>query len=275
MIMDGTSLSLKIKQELKEKVATKKRKPTLAVFVIGSNMASEIYVNKKVKFGADIGVCVNVVKMPENTTQSSLNNKIKALNKSKKIDGIIVQLPLPKHLNESKAINLISPTKDVDGLTTVNQGKLFCKDAHAIVPCTPLGVLTILNQYNIALQGKLAVVVGRSNLVGKPVAQLLLNNNSTVINCHSKTQNLKEITKLADILICAVGKAKIITAEMVKKDAVVIDVGMNRDENGKLCGDVDFDNVSKVAQYITPVPGGVGPMTVAMLFRNLINNNLK
>lgn len=243
--------------------------PGLAVVIVGDDPASKVYVNNKKKACEEVGFYSEEYALPAETTQEELMNLIRKLNEKCDIDGILVQLPLPKHLDEKAVIEAISPKKDVDAFHASNVGKIMIGD-YKFLPCTPAGVMELIKSTGIEISGKNCVVIGRSNIVGKPMAMLLLHANGTVTICHSKTQNLKEICKSADILVAAVGKAKFVTADMVKDGAVVIDVGMNRDENGKLCGDVDFACVEPIASYITPVPGGVGPMTIAMLMRNTL-----
>ena len=243
--------------------------PGLAVVLVGNDSASRVYVNNKKKACEEIGIYSEEFTMPEETTQEQLMELIDTLNKSEKVHGILVQLPLPRHLNEKEVINTIRPEKDVDAFHPANVGKIMIGDFD-FVPCTPAGVMELIHESGIDVAGKECVVIGRSNIVGKPQAMLLLHENGTVTICHSRTKDLKEVTKRADILVAAVGKAKFVTSDMVKKGAVVIDVGMNRDENGKLCGDVDFEQVKEVAGAITPVPGGVGPMTIAMLMKNTV-----
>lgn len=272
IIIDGKLVA----QEVKAKVSKKVKKlqengitPGLAVIIIGNNQASRIYVNNKKKACAEISIYSKEYALPNTTSQKELIELISKLNNDDSINGILVQLPLPNHINEKAVIEAIDPLKDVDAFHEINVGKIMI-GKYDLLPCTPAGIIELLNSQNIEIEGKHCVVVGRSNIVGKPMAMLLLHRNGTVTICHSKTKNLKEICKNADILIAAVGKAKFITSDMVKKGAVVIDVGMNKDENSKLCGDVDFDNVKKIASYITPVPGGVGPMTIAMLMKNTV-----
>lgn len=279
-IMDGKKLSDKIKEQIRVELEsihnTSHRKCSLAVVLIGENPASKIYVNNKIKACELVGIESHFIKLSENATQEEAEMEVKKLAESD-IDGILVQLPLPKHLDEKKILDLIPTDKDVDGFCAENIGKLTLGE-DTLYSCTPYGVMQILKEYNIDLKGKNAVVIGRSNIVGKPMALLLLKESCTVSICHSKTENLSFYTKNADILVVAIGKAKFVTGDMVKEGAVVIDVGMDRDENGKLCGDVDFDSVSKVCSYITPVPGGVGPMTIAMLMYNTLSaykNHLK
>ncbi len=269
-ILNGKELSAKIKSQLNEEVKTLNGKVGLAVIIVGDNPASRVYVNNKKKACEEIGFVSEEYALPETTTQEELVNLVKQLNQKKSINGILVQLPLPKHLDEKAVIETISPEKDVDAFHVSNVGKILIGDYH-FLSCTPAGVMELIHEAGIEVAGKECVVIGRSNIVGKPMALLLLHENGTVTVCHSKTQNLKEVTKRADILVVAIGRAKFVTADMVKPGAVVIDVGMDRDENGKLCGDVDFESVEKVAGAITPVPGGVGPMTIAMLMKNTLN----
>lgn len=268
MLLDGKTTSNLIKEELKEKIRQIKEKynqePHLAIIQVGNISASNIYIRNKIRDCNEIGIIPHYIHFSEETKKEELEKKITELNNDQSINGIIVQLPLPKHLDERAIIEKIDPIKDVDGFAITNKGALFC-NLDTMYPATPKGIMTLLERYNIEIEGKRAVVVGRSNIVGKPIAMMLLNKNATVTICHSRTRDLKEICKTADILISCVGKAKMITSDMVKKDAVIVDVGMNRDENGKLCGDVDFDNVKNIASYISPVPGGVGPMTIASL----------
>jgi len=271
MLIDGKKLANEIRQGLKKRVENLKKKgiiPKLAIILVGEDSASKVYINMKMVSGKEVGIQTELHKFPENVKEAELINLIQKLNNDEKVHGILVQLPLPKHINENRVIEKISPEKDVDGLTSINMFRLLFKDEF-LVPCTPKGVIKMLDYHKIDLTGKNAVVVGRSKIVGKPMALMLLNRNATVTVCHSKTKDLKEHTKEADILVVAVGKAKLITKDMVKEGAIVIDVGINRVE-GKLCGDVDFENVKDVASYITPVPGGVGPMTVAMVLENTL-----
>lgn len=269
IIIDGKSVADKITEQLKQKISQLQDKPHLAVIQIGNNAASTIYVNLKKKKAEEIGIKSTVINLDENIEEKELIYKIEKLNNDNSVHAILVQLPLPKHINESNIIKAITPNKDVDGFTAQNTGDLFNGIKPKAYPCTPKGVLKLLKEYNIKIQGKHAVIVGRSNIVGKPLAIMLLNEHATVTICHSKTKNLPEITKQADILISAVGK-KIIFKDMVKKNAVVIDVGIFKDENNKTTGDVDFENVKEIAAYITPVPKGVGPMTIACLMENTI-----
>ena len=251
IIIDGKQIAKEIREKLKNELLEKNIKPTLAVILVGNHDASKVYVRNKNKACIEIGMDFVECNLPEDISQDQLLNEIDKLNKDKNIDGILLQCPIPKHLNKEEAFEKIDKNRNY-------------------ATCTPAGIIEMLKYYNIEIEGKNAVVLGRSNIVGKPMGQLLLENNATVTICHSKTKNLHEIIKNADILVSAIGIPKYITAEMIKENAVVIDVGMNRDENNKLCGDVDFDEVSKKASYITPVPGGVGPMTIAMLLKNTI-----
>ena len=272
IIIDGKLVAQEVKAKVSKKVKELQKNgitPGLAVIIIGNNQASRIYVNNKKKACAEISIYSKEYALPNTTSQKELIELISKLNNDDSINGILVQLPLPNHINEKAVIEAIDPLKDVDAFHEINVGKIMIGE-YDLLPCTPAGIIELLNSQNIEIEGKHCVVVGRSNIVGKPMAMLLLHRNGTVTICHSKTKNLKEICKNADILIAAVGKAKFITSDMVKKGAVVIDVGMNKDENSKLCGDVDFDNVEKIASYITPVPGGVGPMTIAMLMKNTV-----
>lgn len=270
MILDGKTLSDKIKEEIKTKVKNYLIKPTLAVIQIGEDEASNIYINSKRKSCENVGINFIHEKFSSSASEQEVINKIIEFNNDLYVNGILIQLPLPKKFDTYKLLNLINKNKDVDGLTDINMGLLF-KDNNNLIPCTPQGIIKLLEEYNIDLNGKHAVVVGKSNLVGKPLAMLLLQEGATVTICHSKTVDLKQYTKQADILICAVGKKDLITKDMVKENTVVVDVGMNR-VDGKLYGDVDFENVKDIASFITPVPGGVGPMTVAMLLFNVLKN---
>lgn len=272
IIIDGKLVAQEVKAKVSKKVKELQENgitPGLAVIIIGNNQASRIYVNNKKKACAEVSIYSKECALPDTTSQKELIELISKLNNDDSINGILVQLPLPNHINEKAVIEAIDPLKDVDAFHEINVGKIMIGE-YDLLPCTPAGIIELLNSQNIEIEGKHCVVVGRSNIVGKPMAMLLLHRNGTVTICHSKTKNLKKICKNADILIAAVGKAKFITSDMVKKGAVVIDVGMNKDENSKLCGDVDFDNVKKIASYITPVPGGVGPMTIAMLMKNTV-----
>lgn len=269
IILDGKKLRDKIFENLKQRLNNMSEKPTLAVILVGENPASQIYVRNKKKTAENLGINSIVINYPSNISEKILLDKIQELNNDNKITAILVQLPLPKHIDKFKIIDTIAPEKDVDGLTPYNSGKLFSGEEPYVYPCTPKGILLLLDEYNIELAGKHVVVIGRSNLVGKPVAQMLLNRNATVTMCHSHTKNLSDITKTADIVVSAVGK-NIIGEKMLKSDCVVVDVGIFKDVNGKICGDVDFASASKIAAYISPVPGGVGPMTIASLMLNTV-----
>lgn len=271
-LISGKEVSAKVKAQIHEETLAVKEKgvtPGLAVVIVGNDPASRVYVNSKKKACAEVGFESFEYALPEETTQEELLGLVEKLNKDSKVNGILVQLPLPKQIDENAVINTINPEKDVDAFHPFNVGKIMIGD-FAYLPCTPAGVMELIDSTGVEISGKSCVVIGRSNIVGKPMAMLLLHRSGTVTICHSKTKNLAEICKGADILVAAVGKAKFVTADMVKDGAVIIDVGMNRLENGKLCGDVDFENVEKKASYITPVPGGVGPMTIAMLMRNTL-----
>lgn len=267
-IINGKEISKRIKEELKQEIEVFSRKPSLVVIQVGNDIASDVYIEGKKKASLEVGIDFKHLKYEEDVTEEVLIEKIQELNSDDMVDGILLQLPLPKHLNEVKIINYIDPSKDVDGLTITNIGKLTNK-IDGLVSCTPLGIMELLSAYNVELEGKHVVIVGRSNLVGKPLISLFLNNNATVTVCHSKTKDLSEYTKQADILVVAVGKKNLITRDMVKKDAVVIDVGINR-EDGKIYGDVYYLDVFDKVSLITPVPGGVGPMTVTMLLKNVV-----
>lgn len=266
-IIDGKAIASELRAELKLKIEQSTEKPGLAVIIVGEDPASQIYVRNKIKACAELGIRSYAYELPAETSQEELEALLDKLAADKAVDGILLQLPLPKHLDSEAASKHIPFEKDVDGFSAENLG-LLMQHKEEIAACTPLGVMKLLEKEGIDPTGKYAVVLGRSETVGKPMAMLLLNANATVTVCHSKTQNLRALCAQADILISAVGKAKFVTADMVKEGAVVIDVGMNRDENGKLCGDVDFDSVKEKASYITPVPGGVGPMTITMLMYN-------
>ena len=275
-LIDGKNLAKEIRENLKvkcEELKTKGINPKLAVIMVGDDKSSQIYVRNKSKACNEIGIEFEEFLLKENTKQEELINLINKLNNDKTINGILLQSPIPKHLDINEAFRTIAPEKDVDGFNPVNVGKL-CLNQDTFVSCTPYGIMKMFEKYNIDLEGKSVVIIGRSNIVGKPLIQCCLNKNATVTVCHSKTRDLKEYTKRADILIVAIGKSKFVTEDMVKQDSVVIDVGINRGEDGKLTGDVDFDNVSKKASFITPVPGGVGPMTIAMLMNNVIKASL-
>ncbi len=271
MILDGKALSTKVKDRVKQEISnlpTNDNIPTLAVVLVGDDPASAIYVRNKKRACEYVGIKSVSVTLGQDTTQEKLEQTLNDLNNDKSINGILLQLPLPKGLDERKALNCIAPEKDVDGLSSVNLGKLITKEV-GITPCTPTGVMEFFKEYNIDLTGKNVVIINRSILVGKPLALMMLNANATVTICHSKTQNISEYTKKADVIITAVGKAKFLTEDMVKDDAVVIDVSIVRTEAG-LCGDTDYENIKDKASYITPVPGGVGPMTIAMLMENTL-----
>lgn len=269
-IIDGKLVSKSIREELKLKIDQQKalgKTFKLSVIIVGNDPASEIYVNNKAKGCNEVGISSETVKMPESTTQEELERAILDRVRDNGVTGILVQLPLPKHLDSKSALKLIPPEKDVDGFSDGNVGKLTLFSDDALFSCTPFGMIKLLEYYDIPLEGKHAVVIGRSNIVGKPMALMLLRKNCTVTVCHTKTQNLAEITKTADILVCAVGVKHLVTKDMVKDGVVVLDAGINR-VDGKLYGDVDFEGVSQKASYITPVPGGVGPMTITMLLYN-------
>ena len=273
-IIDGKAISAEIKEELKEKVAEYKKQGveiTLAVVKVGNDPASAVYVRNKEKACEYVGITSRALALPEETTEEELLKVVNDLNEDKAVNGILVQLPLPKHIDESKVLLAIDSNKDVDGFHPVNVGKMVIGE-ETFLPCTPAGIIEMLKRTDVEISGKECVVIGRSNIVGKPMSMLMLKENATVTIAHSRTKDLKEVTKRADILIAAIGKAKFVTADYVKEGAVIIDVGMDRDENGKLCGDVDFDLVSQVASAITPVPGGVGPMTVTMLLVNCLRS---
>lgn len=267
--LDGKALAAKIKERVRGEASTLPRRPGLAVVLVGNDPASRVYVTSKRKDCEECGFYSEEYALLENTSQEALLELVETLNRREDIDGILVQLPLPKHLDADAVIRAIDPSKDVDGFHPVNAGKLLIGQP-GFLPCTPAGIMDLLKEYGIDPAGKQAVVVGRSNIVGKPMALLLLRENATVTVCHSKTPDLGECCRRADILVAAVGRRGIITADMVKEGAVVVDVAMNRDENGKLCGDVDYAAVSEKASYLTPVPGGVGPMTRAALMENTL-----
>ena len=271
-ILDGKALAAEIRSEVKTQVAALAEKgvcPALAVILVGDDSASQVYVRNKIKACADTGIRSLEFRMPAETTQQELLAKIAELNADENVDGILVQLPLPKQINADAVISAINPAKDVDGFHVANAGALVT-GKQGFVPCTPFGVMRLIEKSGVDPRGKSAVIVGRSNIVGKPMALLLLAADATVTVAHSRTSDLSAVTRNADILVAAVGRAKLIKADMVKPGAVVIDVGMNRDETGKLCGDVDFAEVKEIAGSITPVPGGVGPMTIAMLMQNTV-----
>lgn len=273
-LIDGKSISTQIKEELREKVAAMKaegKTSCLAVIQVGKDPASSVYVNNKKKACAFIGIESLSYELPDETTENELLELIQKLNSNEKVNGILVQLPLPKHIDEDKVIKTITPAKDVDGFHPQSVGCL-CIGQKGYVSCTPAGIIQLLKRSNIQIEGKECVIIGRSNIVGKPMSLLMLRENATVTIAHSRTKNLKEVCKRADILIVAVGKPKMVTADYVKEGAVVIDVGIHRNENNKLCGDVDFDDVAPHCSAITPVPGGVGPMTIAMLMNNCVES---
>ena len=268
MLLDGKLISEEIKKRVAEEVYSLNDTLTLAIILVGKDPASEIYVNSKTKACEKAGIKTKDYFLDNKIPEKELIDLIRTFNEDPLITGILVQMPLPSHISEDNVVNSIDPAKDVDGLNIINQGKLL-NNANCIVPATPKGILSLLKRYFVEISGKHAVIIGRSKLVGKPMALLLLNNNATITVCHSRTENLKEIVKRADIVIVAIGKPKFLTADMVKKDAAVIDVGINRVQ-GKIVGDVDFEEVSEVASYITPVPRGVGPMTIASLLENVV-----
>ncbi len=271
IIINGKEVSAKLREDLKTEVADFIKNtgvtPGLAVIIVGEDPASQVYVRNKHKGCVEAGMKSFEITMPESTTECELLDKIAELNENNDVHGILVQLPLPKHINEDKIINAISPEKDVDAFHPVNVGKIMT-GKYSFLPCTPAGIMALLDYYKIDIAGKTCVVIGRSNIVGKPMALLLLEKNGTVTVCHSRTRDLAAVAKSADILVVAIGKANFVGADMVKEGAVVIDVGINRLESGKLCGDVDFDAVMPIASAITPVPGGVGPMTITTLLKN-------
>jgi len=267
IILNGKKLRDKLSAALKAKISILPQKPKLAVILVGNDIPSQIYVNNKKKFAKNIGIISDVYTFHEEIDENVILSKIEELNNDDSVNAILVQLPLPEHLDKHKIINTISPQKDVDCFTDINIGKLMTGEAPAVYPCTPKGVLSLLAEYDIPLDGKHVVVVGRSNIVGKPMSIMALNKNATVTICHSHTKNLKDITKTADILISAVGEV-LIEEDMVKKDCVVIDIGISRNSAGKIHGDVNFETVSNIASYISPVPGGVGPMTILSLMSN-------
>ena len=271
-IIDGKKVSATVKDKVKKETELLKAQgitPGLAVILVGDDPASRVYVNNKKKACEYVGFKSEEFNLPASTSQEELLSLVDELNSRKDINGILCQLPLPVGLDENAVIEAISPEKDVDAFHKQNVGRIMIGD-YDFLPCTPAGIMEMLSEYNISVDSKKCVVIGRSNIVGKPMAMLLLHENGTVTICHSHTKNLKEITSEADVLVAAIGKAKFVTSDMVKENAVVIDVGMNRDEKGKLCGDVDFENVKDKCSYITPVPGGVGPMTIATLMKNTL-----
>lgn len=271
-LIDGKLVSAYIKDTVKEKTAELKvagKEITLAVIIVGDDPASRVYVNNKKKACEYVGFRSLEYALPAETTEDELISLIEKLNNDSSVNGILCQLPVPAHINDEKVIDAISPEKDVDGFSKINVGKLWVGD-YDLAACTPMGVMELLRYYNIEISGKNCVIIGRSNIVGKPMAALLLEENGTVTVCHSRTKNLAEVTSKADILVAAVGRAGFVTADMVKEGAVVIDVGINRNASGKLCGDVDFEKVKEKVSYITPVPGGCGPMTIALLMKNTL-----
>ncbi len=271
-LIDGKKLASEIRADLKSKCDELKQKginPKFAVIMVGNNKASQIYVRNKSRAAEQVGIEFEEYLLDENIKQDELIKQIKKLNEDKTIHGILLQSPIPEHLDINEAFRTIAPEKDVDGFNPVNVGKL-CLNQDTFVSCTPYGIMKMLEAYNIDLAGKNVVILGRSNIVGKPLIQCCLNKNATITVCHSKTKDIKKYTKDADVIMVAIGKAKFLTEDMIKDGAVVIDVGINRNDDGKITGDVDFENVSKKASYITPVPGGVGPMTIAMLMNNVI-----
>ena len=271
-LIDGKKLASEIRADLKIKCDELKQKgikPKFAVIMVGNNKASQVYVRNKSKAAEQVGIEFEEYLLGENIKQDELIKQIKTLNKDETVHGILLQSPIPDHLDINEAFRTIVPEKDVDGFNPVNVGKL-CLNQDTFVSCTPYGIMKMLDKYDIDLTGKNVVILGRSNIVGKPLIQCCLNKNATVTVCHSKTQNIKKYTKAADVVMVAIGKSKFLTDDMIKDGAVVIDVGINRNDDGKIAGDVDFENVSQKASYITPVPGGVGPMTIAMLMNNVI-----
>ena len=272
-IISGKIVSEKLRGEIRDEVALFKKEkgisPALAVILVGSDPASMVYVRNKHKACLDVGIESIQIELPENISEDELLSKIDELNNDKTVNGILVQLPLPKHINESRVIEQIDPVKDVDAFHPINQGKILVGN-YSFLPCTPSGIISLIDHYNIDIAGKNCVVIGRSNIVGKPMALLLTERHGTVTLCHSRTKNLKDICLGADIIVVAIGRAEFLTADMVKPGAVVIDVGIHRNENNKLCGDVDFADVEPFVSAITPVPGGVGPMTIAMLMANCV-----
>lgn len=272
IIIDGKETAKKIRENLRIKVDSLKQNgvlPKLAVIMVGEDGASRIYVRNKSKVCEELGIQYEEYLLKEDSTQEELLELIRKLNERPDVHGILLQSPIPQHLDINEAFRTIYPEKDVDGFNPVNVGKLALGQ-ETFISCTPFGIIKLLEEYNVPIEGSHAVIIGRSNIVGKPMMQCLLNKNATVTICHSRTKNLREITNKADILVCAIGKPKFVKKDMVKEGATVIDVGINRNEEGKICGDVDFENVKEIAGYITPVPGGVGPMTIAMLMNNVV-----
>ena len=272
-LLNGKELAQKLQQEMTQEVTELKEKglqPGLAVILVGEDPSSQVYVRNKERAANNIGMYSVVYRLPETTSEADLITKIEELNHDDKVHGILVQLPLPKHINEDLVLDTIDPAKDVDGFHPMNLGNLFA-GKPTMIPCTPAGIMELIKLSGLDLAGKNAVIIGRSNIVGKPMAHLLLQANATVTICHSKTKDLPKVAKQADVLVVAIGRANFVTADFVKEGAVVIDVGINRDENNKLTGDVKFDEVAPLTSYITPVPGGVGPMTITMLMRQTID----
>ena len=273
-IIDGKLVSAATREKLKNDIAAFTREsgkaPGLAVILVGNDPASAVYVRNKHKGCLEVGITSYQIELPENTSEEELLGRIDELNADSNVNGILVQLPLPKHIDEEKVINRISPLKDVDAFHPENVGKIMIGN-YTFLPCTPAGIIELLDYYKVDLTGKRCVVIGRSNIVGKPMALLLLERNGTVTVCHSKTKELSRVTKEADVIVVAIGRARFLKSDMVKEGAIVIDVGINRTEEGKICGDVDFDEVEKIASMITPVPGGVGPMTITMLLKNTLS----
>ncbi|MDZ5559604.1 bifunctional methylenetetrahydrofolate dehydrogenase/methenyltetrahydrofolate cyclohydrolase [Enterococcus cecorum] len=272
-LLNGKELAQKLQQEMTQEVTELKEKglqPGLAVILVGEDPASQVYVRNKERAANNIGMYSVVYRLPETTSEADLITKIEELNHDDKVHGILVQLPLPKHINEDLVLDTIDPAKDVDGFHPMNLGNLFA-GKPTMIPCTPAGIMELIKLSGLDLAGKNAVIIGRSNIVGKPMAHLLLQANATVTICHSKTKDLPKVAKQADVLVVAIGRANFVTADFVKEGAVVIDVGINRDESNKLTGDVKFDEVAPLTSYITPVPGGVGPMTITMLMRQTID----
>ena len=268
--MDGIKLRNRILEELHARVQAMQTQPKLVAILVGDDPASQVYVRNKEKYGAVAGIKTEVVRMSADTTTEAIIEKIKSLNADDSVNAILVQLPLPKHIDKNAVLNAVDCKKDVDGFSDINIGKMYGSGRDFIIPCTPRGIMALLDEYGIDVAGKNAVVIGRSNIVGKPVAHMLLKRNASITICHSFTKDIASFTRNADIVVAATGKIKI-TGDMLKKGAVVIDVGMQRDENGKLCGDCDFESCEKIAGYITPTPGGTGPMTIAGLMLNVVD----
>jgi len=271
-VIDGKAIAERIRADLKLEVNKLKEEginPALTVILVGEDPASQVYVGAKVRCCHELGIASQEIKLPEATTEDELLQRIEALNQDGKVHGILVQLPLPRHINKQKVVEAISPAKDVDGFHPISTGRMMTKQ-NTFLPCTPYGIVRMLQDSGVSIAGKHAVILGRSDIVGKPVGQLLLNENATVTYCHSKTENIDSFLRQADIIVAAIGVEKFLQADQMKPGAVVIDVGINRMNNGKLCGDVDFENAQHIAGYITPVPGGVGPMTIAMLMMNTV-----